>query len=162
MTSKIGATSMTQVYGVKLPVNKVYRILLDFFSTQHDIKIRHSVEPSSIEVEIGSWTSLRHNSPGTVKISLFPKSKESQIGFNFSFGTWFFVWAAIDAFIFLILLLLRAVALLVGQLVITLFVFTLTMPDNVDKTKKSFVNRVINLLKEKKCIVEKAEVEKPS
>jgi len=153
---------MAQAYSVKLSVNEIYSILLDYFSTQYDIKIRSFVKPSSIEVDIGSWTTIRRgNPPGTVKIILVSKGKESQIEFNFSFGTWFFVVTIIFASLFFIFLLLRLIPLLVGHLVLALFVFTLTMPDDVDKGKKSSIDRVINFLKEKKCIVEEVEKEKP-
>ena len=137
---------MIEAMDVDLPADRLYRLLLDYLSTQPDMKVKRCLEPSLIEVNIGSWMSLRGNPPGTVDIKVHPRNGKSHVTFDFSFATWFITWCMI-ALLVLFICLPLGVTLWLPQIFVTVIVLFYFMPKDMGTAENKFTSRITNLFK---------------
>jgi len=127
-----------------LSVDEVYHFLLGFFTIESNIKVKHCIEPSVINTTTKFPATLCD-----IRMEIRPENGKTRIEFNFDFtksyvlGCVFFgLGLAITGFFFGIegietMVIISTVALAIG------------IPRSLSKTKKSFIERVTNLLKEK-------------
>ena len=136
---------MLEEMDVNLPTDKLYHLLLDYFTSQLDIKVKHCLEPSLIEVGMGSWTSFRGNPPGSVKIKIRPKSEKTSIDFDFNFVSWFVTWFTIAVIVFFICFPF-GIQFWLPQIIVTVIVLAFIMPQDRRTAKKKFMDRVSDLI----------------
>jgi hypothetical protein len=136
---------------VNLPVDRVYRLLLEYFNRER-IKVTHCSEPSYIEVRIGSWNPMRlgGNAAGKIKISIFPKNKRSQIRFSADFIKYRVITSIdITLFVFVFELVLFGVSqiiMAIASSIITLILVAYFSQKDAEYTKIVFIDEVTDFL----------------
>lgn len=140
---------MADVIEVDAPVSRVYHVLLDRLMRERDVKVKRFSEPSLIEARVGSWTSLRGNPPGIMRLKVHLEGEKTCTEFTFDFATWFVALFIIAVIVNIICFAIRF-ELGVGQIFVTALAFLWIMPEDVRKQKKKIIGRVTSFLKVQK------------
>lgn len=134
---------MTETVTVNLPADRVYRLLLDYFKRKR-MKVKHSVEPSLIEVIAGA---LLSSNPYDAKMEMITKDGKTLIKVNFDFAKMYtlcLIALAITFAIFGLPFGLKGLGLLI---VMEVIVLAIGVPRTMNATKKGFIDKVTEFLK---------------
>jgi len=134
---------MTETLVVNLPVERVYSVLLEYFSRAH-LKVKRSLKPSLIEVVVGS---LLSSNPYNVKVETVPENGKTLIKVNFDFAKMYalcLIALTITFVIFGMPFGLKGLGLLIAMEAIIL---AIGVPRTTNTAKKSFMDKVTEFLK---------------
>ena len=144
---------MLEEMDVDLPTDRLYHLLLDWFRSQRDVKVKDHSESEFIKVRAGHWGWRGGGTPCEVNVSIEPKKMEiTHIVFNFNF----FEMGAVTAITTAIALILVGVfsglvtvfprLVTVAFCLIPLIFALLSVQQDVDKTKRRFIDRIRDFL----------------
>jgi len=137
---------MADAIEVGAPVSRVYHTLLEHLKLERDVEVERFIEPSLIEVKVGSWKSLRGNPPGTVKLEMYQEGKKTCVYFTFDFSTWFLTWFIIAVIVNILCFAIRF-DLGAFETFVTVLAFVWIMPEDVRRQKKKIIGKVMDFLK---------------
>lgn len=144
---------MLEEMDVDLPVDRLYHLLLDWFLSQRDVKVKGYSESEFIKVRVGHWGWRGGETPCEVNVNLKPKKMGiTHIVFNFNF----FKMGAVTAITTSIALILVGVfsglvtvfsrLVTVAFCLIPLIFALLSVQQDIDKTKRRFMDRTRDFL----------------
>lgn len=129
---------------VNLSVDEVFRFLLDFLTVQSNIKVKRYIAPSLIYVATKFPATLCD-----IKIEIRPEKVNTRIMFNFDFTKSHVLGFVFFALGLAILGLLFGIEGIVTMLIMSTVALAIGISRSLSKTKKNFIERVTNFLKEK-------------
>jgi len=142
---------MTEAMVVELPADKVYRLLLDYFTTQPKVKVKKYKEPSLINVW-GGWRSyFGKYKPWSINIRISPENGKTRTEFDF-----FFFISYILSFVLYITGLMVLNFLLGPRAVLVtlpiMIIFFALEPYRTHKAKENVMREIRDFLKEKNVV----------
>jgi hypothetical protein len=137
-------------YSVNLPAEKIYNLLLDYFSGIPEVKVSQQKEPSRIVVQIGSWSTIAPgNERGSMNIEIKEMGRKSLVTVSFNFLLpyiaytiyWLFVWYILIFATSLVFPNIWRLALMYNNFLVflTLIFVGLSVGYSVSKTKERFI-----------------------
>ncbi|UCE16070.1 MAG: hypothetical protein JSV12_00150 [Candidatus Bathyarchaeota archaeon] len=126
---------------VNLPVDRVYSLLLKYFSRERYIKVKRSEKPLVIEVAVGS---LFLSNPYDVKLELLAENEKTSMELNFDFAKTYAIGfiglplgLAIVGYILVALGLLAEPAVIISGAVAGILTLVIGASRTADKAKKA-------------------------
>lgn len=133
---------MLEEMDVDLPTVRLYHLLLDWFRSQRDVRVKDCSETEFIKVRVGihGWNSYQ------VNVNMEPREMEiTHIVFNFNFSEMYAI-VAITTAIALILVGVFFGLATVAFCLIPLTFALLSVQQDIDKRKRKFMGRVRDFL----------------
>jgi len=133
---------MAETVTVNLPAHEVYRLLVDYFKRER-MKVKYSVEPSLIEVAMGSLLGRPHD----VKMEIAPENGKTLIEINFDFTKMYMLCLIALVITFVIFGIPFGLKGLEHLIVMETIVLAIGVPRATNATKKSFIGKVAEYLR---------------
>lgn len=138
---------------VDLPIDRLYHLLLDWFRSQRDMKVKDHSESEFIKVRAGHWGWRGGGAPCEVNVKIEPKKRgTTHIVFNFNFFEMGAVTAITTAIAIILVGVFSGLVTVFSRLVtvalclIPLIFAILSVQQDIDKTKRRFMDRTRDFL----------------